>query len=118
MDIFGLNVNESQEESTPAFQTWWREMAEKWAFLDKRSVDNRAAIAETAGRLAQSDPNTPKLPVYEGNEITPVVHPIDPDTLARQTEVINEQRSDNQAMINGELQETAKLRCKTWLYKS
>ena len=93
-------------------------MAEKQALLDKSSVDNWAEIAEMAGHLAQSDPNMPKLPVYEGNEIAPVVHPVDPDTLARQTEVITEQRSDNQAMIDSELQETAILRCKTRLHKS
>ena len=92
-------------------------MAKKRVLLDKRSVDKRPAIAETAGHLAQSDPNTRKLPVYEGNEVAPVVHPIDPDTLARQTEVINEQRSDNEAMIDCELHETAILTCNTSLYK-
>ena len=81
------------------------------------SVDKRLAIAETAGHLAQSDPNTRKLPVYEGNEVAPVVFPIDPDTLARQTELINEQRSDNEAMIERELHETAILTCNTLLYK-
>ena len=89
--MFGRDANDSQQECTPAFQTWWRDMAKQRALLEKSSVDKRPAIAETAGQLAQSDPNTRKLPVYEGNEVAPVVHPIDPDTLARQTELINEQ---------------------------
>ena len=115
--MFGRDANDSQQECTPAFQTWWRDMAKKRALLDKSSVDKRPAIAETAGQLAQSDPNRRKLSVYEGNEVAPVVHPIDPDTLARQTELINEQRSDNEAMIDGELHETAILTCNTLLYK-
>ena len=61
VQMFGLDDNDSQEECTPAFQTWWRDMAQKRALLDKSSVDKRAAIAETAGHLAQSDPNTRKL---------------------------------------------------------
>ena len=89
-------------------------MDKKRALLDKSSVDKRPAIAEMAGHLSQSDPNTRKLPVYKGNEVTPVVHPIDPDTLAR---LINEQRSDNEAMIDGELHKTAILTCNTLLYK-
>ena len=117
VQMFGLDPNDAQEESTPAFQTWWRDMTKKRALLDESSVDKRSAIAETAGHLAQSDQNTGKLPVYEGNEVTPVVHPIDPDTLARQTEMINEQRSDHEGMIDGELHETAILTCNTLLYK-
>ena len=92
-------------------------MAKQRALLDEFSVDKRPAVAEMAGQLAQSDPNTRKLPVYEGNEVAPVVHPIDPDTLARQTELINKQRSYNEEMIEGELHETAILTCNTLLYK-
>ena len=70
----------------------------------EREESRCSSVGEsTQVQIAQSDPATSGLPLYEGNEPAPPELVTDPESLARETEVINLQRQENVAMIDGKL---------------
>ena len=63
-----------------------------------------SSVGDSTGvQVAQSDPAMSGLPRYEGNELAPAELVTDPESLARETEVVNLQHQENVAMIDGKL---------------
>ena len=70
----------------------------------EKEESRRSSVGDSTGvQVAQSDPATSGLPLYGGNEPAPPELVTDPGSLARETEVINLQRQENIAMIDGKL---------------
>ena len=89
----GFDLLQSQN-TVQAFMAQWVPVRP-----DRRALqeESRRSIV---GDQVQSDPATSGLPLYGGNEPAPLQLVTDPESLARETELINLPRQENVAMVS------------------
>ena len=97
-------IDESQSrDAMQAFKAQWLPVTpDRWALQAKKEKEE-SCCPSVGDQVAQSDPDTSGLPLYGGNEPAPPQLVTNPESLARETEVINLQRQENVAMIDGKL---------------
>ena len=95
----GIDLSQS-EDMVQAFKAQWVPVTpDLWA-LQAKEESRRSSVGD---QVTQSDPATSGLPLSGGNEPAPPQLVTDPESLAREMEVINLQRQENVAMIDGKL---------------
>ena len=83
-----IDVSQSQD-AMHAFKVQWVPVTPDWRALQAKKEKEESRRSSFGDQVAQSDPATSGLSLYEGNEPAPPELVTDLDSLARETEVIN-----------------------------